>query len=60
MLIESRLAFKDRHDETACFLAGVHGFSQGLLARTLTIAPGAALQWFIYEHVKQRLTLLDP
>lgn len=34
---------------------GVRGFGQGLLARTLTIAPGAAIQWLIYEHVKLQL-----
>ena len=36
-------------------LAGVRGFGQGLLARTLTIAPGAAIQWYIYENVKAKL-----
>lgn len=36
-------------------MAGVRGFGQGLLARTLTIAPGAAMQWFIYERVKLHL-----
>ncbi|KAL3144186.1 hypothetical protein ABBQ32_003968 [Trebouxia sp. C0010 RCD-2024] len=35
--------------------AGLRGFGQGLLARTLTIAPGAAIQWFIYERVKVHL-----
>jgi len=35
--------------------AGLRGFSQGLLARTLTIAPGAAIQWYIYENVKAHL-----
>lgn len=34
---------------------GIRGFTQGLLARTLTIAPGAAIQWFIYERVKLKL-----
>ncbi|KAA6428932.1 MAG: mitochondrial carrier family [Trebouxia sp. A1-2] len=34
---------------------GLRGFSQGLLARTLTIAPGAAIQWYIYESVKAHL-----
>ena len=38
--------------------SGVQGFSQGLLARTLTIAPGAAIQWFIYERVKLRLAAM--
>lgn len=36
-------------------MAGVRGFGQGLLARTLTIAPGAAIQWYIYENVKTKL-----
>ena len=35
-----------------CWCAGIKGFGQGLLARTMTIAPGAAIQWFIYEHIK--------
>ncbi|DBA90485.1 hypothetical protein WJX77_005781 [Trebouxia sp. C0004] len=35
---------------------GLRGFGQGLLARTLTIAPGAAIQWYIYESVKAQLT----
>ena len=35
--------------------AGLRGFGQGLLARTLTIAPGAAIQWYIYENVKAHL-----
>lgn len=34
---------------------GLRGFGQGLLARTLTIAPGAAMQWYIYENVKVHL-----
>ncbi len=38
--------------------AGLRGFGQGLLARTLTIAPGAAIQWYIYENVKAHLARL--
>ena len=34
---------------------GIRGFAQGFLVRTLTIAPGAAIQWFIYERVKLKL-----
>lgn len=41
----------------AC-VAGIRGFRQGLLARTLTIVPGAAIQWFIYERVKLHLQLM--
>ena len=59
ILIQGKVACKHRCDMTPCFLAGVRGFGQGLLARTLTIAPGAALQWFIYERVKLRLALMD-
>lgn len=38
--------------------AGLRGFGQGLLARTLTIAPGAAIQWYMYENVKAHLARL--
>ena len=47
------------HVTVCACVAGVRGFGQGLLARTLTIAPGAAIQWFIYERVKLHLLLMD-
>ena len=48
--------FQVLHKQMCCSdVAGVRGFGQGLLARTLTIAPGAAIQWLIYEHVKLQL-----
>ncbi|KAK9822937.1 hypothetical protein WJX74_006274 [Apatococcus lobatus] len=34
---------------------GWQGFGRGLGARVVTIAPGAALQWFLYETIKSSL-----
>lgn len=42
--------------ETLCGCVGLSGFTAGLLARTLTIATGAAIQWYIYETVKEQLS----
>ncbi|KAK9852317.1 hypothetical protein WJX84_010187 [Apatococcus fuscideae] len=36
-------------------MEGWRGFGRGLTARVLTIAPGAAMQWFLYEMIKSRL-----
>ena len=32
--------------------AGLRGFGAGLLARILTIAPGNAITWLVFEQVK--------
>jgi hypothetical protein len=34
---------------------GPRGFAAGLGARLLHIAPGCALSWALYEHIKARL-----
>lgn len=35
--------------------AGPRGFAAGMLARILTISPGNAIAWLVYEHAKDWL-----
>jgi len=39
-------------DMYSVMTAGLRGFGAGLFARILTIAPGNAITWFIFEQVK--------
>ena len=39
-------------DNRSAAVAGLKGFGAGLFARILTIAPGNAITWLVFEQVK--------